>query len=278
MADPYSEVTRREGKGGLSPLAWFFVILGGFFTIGFMGLLGVGFFFAKKASSVLADFRENPVEAFAELAEVVDEEIEVVATDEAEGTVTLRVRDTGDLVSVDLSDLPAMIGQKVEEGIRFNGEADESGGVLTINTSDGETRIELRGDGDGGFLKISTPDEDMHFGAGGDAGALPRWVPVYPDARLEKRLFSAVTDDGRVGGALLRIDDDPERVLRWYQERMPEGGFTASVSRIQLDDGEVQGKMEWSSREGGEDREVSVVVGSDDDEGGFLLLIYREDA
>ncbi|NNF28790.1 MAG: hypothetical protein HKN73_16315 [Gemmatimonadetes bacterium] len=275
--DPYAEVNRRDRKSGLSPVGWFFVVLGGFFTLGFMSLVGLGLFMARQASSVLEDLREDPTGTFVELAEFVDEDVEVVDADEGDGTVTLRVRETGDLVSVDLSQLPSMLGGESNEAVRFNGEADESGGVLTIQTPGGETRIELRGDEAGGFLRISTPDDDMHFGAGGEASSVPDWLPVHPDARVQKGLFSAATDDGRVGAVLYRIDEDPKAVLEWYQDQMPEGGFRVSSSSTTSRDGRVEGKIEWDARAGGDEREVSVAVGSDDEDEGFLLLFYREE-
>lgn len=277
--DPYAEVNRRERKSGLSPVGWFFVVLGGFFTLGFMSLVGLGIFVARQASTVIEDLKEDPAGTFAELAEFVDEDVEVVEADREDGTVTLRVRETGDLVSVDLSELPSMLGGESDQTVRFNGEADEGGGVLTIQTPSGETRIELRGDEAGGFLRISTPDDDIHFGAGGEARSVPGWVPVHPDARVQKRLFSAATDDGRVGAVLYRIDEDPEAVLEWYRDEMPDGGFRISSTSTTSRDGRVEGKIEWETAraEGNDEREVSVAVGSDDDGEGFLLLFYREE-
>lgn len=277
MTDPYTEVSRREGRSGLSGLGWVFVVLGACFTLGLVGLTGLGFFFAKKASSVLADFRERPVEAFVDLAQALGEDVEVVSANEEDGTVLLRVRDTDDLVTVDLSQVPQMLGGEPSPGVRVNGEADESGGILTIVTPEGETRIELRGGDEGGFLRISTPDDDVHLGAGLEAGDLPGWVPVYPGARVHKRLFSATTDEGLVGAVLLRVDDTPRAVLDWYGDTMPDGGFVASGTRVHADDGSFRGKVEWTLREGGDEREVSVAVGTDDDGEGFLFLFYRDE-
>ena len=276
MSDPYREVTKRHAKGGLSPLGWFLVVVFGFAAVGLAGVVGVGFFVAKQASEVIADFKENPVEAFVDLADAAGDDIEVVSRDDEDGTVTLRVRDTGDLVSVDLSEVPKMLGGGQDQTVRFDGEADESGGVLTVRTPDGETRIELRGNEEGGFLHISTPDDEVHLGAGAEASGLPDWVPLVPGSRLYKRLFSAETDEGRVGAVLVRIDDDPETVMSWYQERMPDLGFVVSTSRVRRGDGEFKGKIEWTARGGGEEREVSIALGEDDDGEGFLFLFYRD--
>ena len=60
MSDPYREVTRGQ-RSGLSPLAWFAIVIGGFFMVGLMGLVGIGIFAAKKVSQVVGDFQENPV-------------------------------------------------------------------------------------------------------------------------------------------------------------------------------------------------------------------------
>ncbi|MGI9625273.1 MAG: hypothetical protein ACR2QM_00440 [Longimicrobiales bacterium] len=267
-------------------MGWFLVVTFSFLVLGAVGVAGVGIYVAKTASAYIADFREDPVEAFVDLADAVDEEVEVVSRSDDDKTVTLRIRDTDDVVTVDLSDLPKMLGgnglqsraeEQLADGVEFDGEADETGGVLTVRTSEGETRIELRGDDGGGFLKITTPDDEFHLGAGGEARSLPGWVPVYPGAKVEKRLFSADTEEGRVGAALLSVDGDPEEVLEWYEDTMPGEGFVASTTRMQTDDGEFRGKIEWTNHRGDDEREVSVAVGWDDDEDGFLFLFYRDE-
>ena len=84
------------------------------------------------------------------------------------------------LVTVNISESSIPVQEAADPSVRFDGEADKSGGILRIETEAGKTKVELRGGEDGGFLDISTPDREMRFGAGSGSSALPEWVPVYP--------------------------------------------------------------------------------------------------
>ena len=159
------------------------------------------------------------------------------------------------------------------EGIRFEGEADESGGRLHIRTSDGETRIELRGDDDGGFLRISSPDGDVLLGAGDEAADVPGWVPLYPDARIEKQLFSKQTETGRAGAVALTTEASAGDVVAWYADALEEAGFEKSV--LVMGSGDEHGRLQVTSgREEG--RKLSVVAGRDHDGSGTIVLFYLE--
>lgn len=270
MSDPYSEATRYDRRG-MSPLAKIMLVVAGFAALGMTVLFVVGLLFVRKASETAVDFRENPAEALADMAELFGEDVEVVETDGNAERVVLRFGDEGELVTVDL----AQAMDRIREGVRFEGEASESGGRIRLRTSDGETRIELRGDGDGGFLRIDSPDGELRLSAGDQAGELPNWVPVYPGARVRNQLFAQETESGRSGAVVLSTDAAPRDVIAWYGDRLDDAGYKTSVVVVGADGD--RGRVEVTSGgDGG--RKLSVVAGQDDDGSGMIVLLYGEGA
>ena len=261
MSDPYAEATRHERRGGMSPLARVALVVGSFFAVGLTVLVVAGLLIARKASEIAGDFREDPAETFALMADRFSDDVSVVASDDDAGQVVLRFDDTGEMVTVDLSD----VAQSLSEGIRA--------GVLRIRTSEGDATIEVQGDEDGGFLRVSAAGEEMRFGAGDASAALPRWVPVHPDARVHKRLFSSETDDAVIGGVVLRTDALPRAVIDWYEEELKGSGYSSTVTFAR--DDALRARLEASRYSGGEGRKLSVMVGEDDDGDGFIIIIHR---
>ena len=221
---------------------------------------------------MIGDFREAPAATLAGMAEKLGDDVTVVSTDEDEGKVVLRVGSVGELVTVDLAQSSEPEQEAAEQGVRFEGEADESGGILHVDTESGRTTVELRGGEDGGFLGISTPDREMRFGAGTGSSALPRWVPVYPGARMGKRLFSAEFDESSVGGAELRSDATPQEIFDWYQKAL-EGRVETVTSRSGTG-GLERAKIETAAW-GIENRELVLQVSRHDDGGGRIVIVYR---
>lgn len=277
MSDPYIEVSRQQKGHGFSPLAWFGIFLAGFFVVGIAGTVGMGLYVAKKAQHFVQDFRERPVEVFADLADAFDD-IEVVHRDEASGVVTLRMGDDEELVTVDLADVAQGVKQGFgSERIAFRGSANDQGGVLKIQTDEGETRIELRGGEEGGFLRIETPDDELHFGAGEEAASVPSWIPIHPGASVEKRIFSGSTAEGDFGAFMLRTDSDPSDVMAWYTEAFADAADSGSLStRFSVSGEEHKAEVEWVTSDGDE-RELTVVTGRNDEGESFVLVFHRNE-
>ncbi|MDE2980117.1 MAG: hypothetical protein OXU74_02880 [Gemmatimonadota bacterium] len=253
----------------MSPLAKIMVVVAGCAALGMTALVVVGLLLVRKASDRAVDFRENPAEAFAEMAERFAEDVTVVETDENAERVVVRFGDEGELVTVDL----AQVMDRVREGVRFEGEAGESGGRIRIRTADGETIIELRGDADGGFLRIDSPDGAIRFSGGDEAGELPNWVPVYPGARVRNVLFANESESGRAGAVVLSTDAAAGDVVAWYEDRLDGAGYSTSVVVVEPD----RGRLEVTSRDDGDEgRKLSLVAGRDDDGSGVIFLLYGE--
>jgi hypothetical protein len=256
----------------MSTFAKVLLVGGGFSVVAVIAVAVAGVAFMKRVSVMIGDFKDAPAATLAGMAEKLGDDVSVVSTDEDEGRVVLRVGSAGELVTVDLAQSAEPEQEAAEQGVRFEGEADESGGILHVDTEAGRTSVELRGGEDGGFLDISTPDHELRFGAGTGSSALPRWVPVYPGAVMGKRLFSAEFDEGSVGGAELRSDATPQEIFEWYQEAL-EGRVETVTSRTGSG-GLERAKIETGAW-GVENRRLVLQFSEYDDGGGRIVIVYR---
>jgi len=285
MSDPYREATRHSRSRGMPAFARVALIVGGLFIVLVSVLVMIGLAVAKRIADGIGDFSEQPAATLAGMMDNLDTDVTVVSSNEDEGTVVLRVGSSDELVTLDISD-PDDEGGEPDRGaadpdqeaasksVRFDGEADRSGGILRVDTESGRTTVELRGNEDGGFLDISTPGHEVRFGAGTSSSALPDWVPVYPGARLSKRQFSVELDKGSAGGAVFRSDAAPDRIFDWYNEAL-EGHLTSySFSRMRM------GRVERASIEASawedETQGLSLNISRDDDDGSTIIaIVYR---
>ncbi len=272
MSDPYREATRHSRSGGMSTFAKVILIGGGFFVVAGIAAAVAGVAFVKRVSVMIGDFKEAPAATLAGMAEKLGDDVAVVSTDEDEGKVVLRVGSAGELVTVDLAQSSEPEQEAAEPGVRFEGEADESGGILHVDTEGGRTSVELRGGEDGGFLDISTPNHELRFGAGTGSSALPRWVPMYPGSVMGQRLFSAEFDEGSVGGAELRSDAALQEIFDWYQEAL-EGRVETVTSRT--GSGGLERAMIETGAWGVENRQLVLQFSKHDEGGGRIVVVYR---
>src|SRR5262245_48929391 len=135
-----------------SPLVWVLVIVLGLFVMGCLAFVGVGFFFVHKAKQAGIDselMASNPGLAVAKMIAAVNPEIEVVRTNDAEGTLTVRDRKTGKETTITFD-------QAKSGKITFSAE-DESGKTATIEI-------------------------------GGANSKLPSWIPSYPGATVQAKV------------------------------------------------------------------------------------------
>ncbi|MYH52347.1 MAG: hypothetical protein F4139_05275 [Gemmatimonadetes bacterium] len=288
MSDPYREATRHSRSRGMPTFARVALIVGGLFIVLVSVLVMIGLAVAKRIADGIGDFSEQPAATLASMMDNLGTDVTVVSSNEDEGTVVLRVGSSDELVTVDISE-PSEPDRQAGEpdreaadpdqeaasgSVRFDGEADRSGGILRVDTESGRTTVELRGTEDGGFLDISTPGHEVRFGAGTSSSALPDWVPVYPGARLSKRQFSVELDKGSAGGAVFRSDAAPDRIFDWYNEAL-EGHLTSySFSRVRM------GKVERASMEASawedETQGLSLNISWDEDDGNTVIaIVYR---
>jgi hypothetical protein len=180
-----------------SPVVWVLVIVLGLFVLGGAGMVGTGLFIVHKARQAGIDpemMRRNPGLAVSKLIAAANPNVDVVSTDDGAGTITVRDKRTGKVVTMSFD--------QVRSG-KFS---------FSALGDDGKTaRVEI--------------------GAG--AGRLPSWVPAYPGAQT-KGTFSVQGDDGNgtgEGGSFaFSTTDSAARVKAFYEDKCKEAGMKVNVT------------------------------------------------
>ncbi|MCM2269955.1 MAG: hypothetical protein NDJ75_07625 [Thermoanaerobaculia bacterium] len=183
------------------------------------GCFVVTAFFVKKgvdaAKGFVADVENDPDAAAVkalELAMRMNPDVEVVSSDPQAGTLTLREKRTGKVVTFSADDL---------QSGKFSFEAD--GERVEIDADEGQ-------DGQPGGLRIASDERTMVFGA--DAEAVPAWVPRYPGARADS--FSTLEAPSELSGTFTIHTADPAaQVLAFYQEALEQAGFEVEKTTLQ---------------------------------------------
>lgn len=227
---------------------------------GVLLLLGIGScfvvsgYFLKKGVGKLSDFAKemesNPDAAAVKAAELVlrlNPEVDVLSSDPAAGTITVREKKTGKEITFDLEDIKA--------------------GKFSI-TADGEkTNVDIDASGEnGGQMKVVTDQGTAVFGAGGQA---PDWIPSYPGGRTEG-LANIEANGEKSGTFTLRTADTPDTVTAFYEARLKEAGFEVQKASMSFN-GAPSGTLNATAGK----RQLSITAAAQDGET-QALVAYNE--
>lgn len=204
-------------KKGLHPLAWVAIGCGALLVIGLVVVVAGGLFVAKKVGDVAEDFEKNPTKAAAELVVKLNPELDLVESDEAAGTMTVRNNKTGEQATLNFDDIAeGRFSFQNDDGetVSFDASAMQEGEGLEITSSDGS--------------KVS-------FG-GGSNSELPDWVHLYPAASKPQAAYTSSTAEGETGMFSSTSDDDVETVAAHYEEKLKEQGYEVQNNRISSGD------------------------------------------
>jgi hypothetical protein len=192
-------------KKGLSPLAWIGIGCGVLAVLAMIvigGLLAAGGWFIKKQAD---KFEKNPSLAAAELIVRANPELEVVSTDQGAGTITIRNKKTGEVVTFDAKD--------AENG-HFKFKTKD--GTATLDASGKDATIKVTDDKG----QVSTI-----MGGGGTPQNLPSWLPVYPGATVQGVFDAKSAEGGRTLSFTVATTDAADKVLDFYKSRFEEAGL-----------------------------------------------------
>jgi hypothetical protein len=172
------------GPKKTSPVVWILLIVGGLFLLGILGAVGTGMFFLHKARQAGLDpelLRSNPGLAISKLAAASNPDIQVLDTNDRDGTITVRDRKTGKVSKLTFD--------QVKNG-QFNLRVEENGKEASLN-----------------------------FGTNAPT-KLPSWVPAYSGADV-KVGFSATNTgaNGEAGNLTFTTSDSPEHVRAFYENK-----------------------------------------------------------
>jgi hypothetical protein len=170
---------------------------------------GMTMYLAHKAKQFAHGMEKNPALAVAKMMAAVNPDVEVVSTDEDKGTITVRDKKTGKLLTMNLQD-----AQK---------------GKFVFEQDGQKLEMQAHGEGDKGSLELKSGDGSMKFGTD---GKMPDWLPAYPGS-TPKGVFSMQNGKGSGGSFGLTTNDSIEQVMRFYEDALKKAGLTVKTQTMQ---------------------------------------------
>lgn len=240
-------------RKGLHPLAWVAIGCGAILLVLGIGFVATTWWAANKIKTFAERAQNDPEYALrkaAEWAVKMNPEVDLVSTDDAAGTMTVRDKKSGQESTLSFKEI--------------------SEGKFSITGADGEkVGIDVTGGSDGGTMKIETEKGTATFGAGSDATKAPDWLPLYPGAAFEGQ-GSMELAGARHGTFTLRSDAAAADLVAFYKEKM--AGLGLQVQTLSMDS---EGSQTTMLNGTSEKRTLSVTVGS---EGGRAVaqVVYSE--
>jgi hypothetical protein len=190
-----------------SPLIWILIIVLGIFVLGFVGVVGTGFFIARKIS-------RNPAAAAARLAALANKNVDVVSEDDDAGTITLRDRRTGKTVTMTFDQAKGgrfSLSAEGDDGKTATMEFGASSGTLpswvpAYPGSSPQFNITARGDtndgaGEGGNFTFTTSDPSS------------RVLSFYQDKARDMGMKVNLTSTTADAGMVIASDEASHRSL-----------------------------------------------------------------
>jgi hypothetical protein len=235
-------------KKGLSVLAWIGIGCLGILVIGGVVTSVVVYYVANKVQEFAKEVEEDPVAAMATAFAAGNPDIELVATDKENRTVTFREISTG-------------------KELTFNYDDVENGRISF--SSGGETaELQVTGDEGSGGLTVKTSEGTATFSAGSDGSDIPDWIPVFPET-LPTNNFAAEADGQVTGTFTFTTGADVDSLLSYYDTEGTAVGLETK-SRTATPDGAI-----WVASSP-DDRRSLTVMASKADAGMEVVVSFTE--
>lgn len=234
-----------------SPLVWVLVGCGVIVLLVVLVLAVGGFIIGKKVKDFAKEAERNPAVAAAELVARANPDIEVVDKDYDRGTITIRNKKTGEVLTMDAED--------VKNGrLRFRNDKGE------------EITFEGKGEGAGGQVKLTGKEGELTFGAGVEA-TLPSWLAEYPGGESQGAYSGS---DGSIvtGGYTFQTDDSVQEVMDFYKDRLEGEGFQVTTTTFQQDGRIAGGSL---SGKGSNNREAHLGFMRNDDGRTVVTVTFK---
>jgi hypothetical protein len=218
-----------------SPLVWILVAIVGFFVLCGVFVVGLGLFAVHKAKQAGFDpalMSRNPGLAVSKMIMAANPDAEVMNSDDGAGTITVRDRKTGKVVT--------MTFDQAKNG-KFS---------FSAQGEDGKTAT-------------------MEFGGG--AAKLPSWVPDYPGSSANGTFAVKGGDSGATdaGSFSFTTSDATTKVMGFYKDKAKDLGLKVNLDTttndggmfIAVDDGEKRSLTVIVGGNGSGQTTVSVTYG-----------------
>jgi hypothetical protein len=239
----------QPAKKGMGPLGWILIGCGVIAVLGVLvvgGMVAAGGWFFKKQ---VDKFEKNPTLTAAEWAVRANPDLEIVSKDEKEGTITVKNKKTGEVVT--------MGADEAKEG-RWTFKSDQ--GTATVDASGKEG------------IKVTTgKGEVATFGAGAPQN-LPSWLPVYPGGTVQGTI-DTTNAEGRSATFTVNTKDPATKVLDYYEAELKAAGFKTDKTTFSTNDQTAGGTVTATTED--QKRQVNIMV-STSEEGTGAIVSFQE--
>ena len=207
-----------EQKKGLSGWAvagigCLVILVLGFVGAGFAAkwLWGKGKEAMEKAGVSMEDFQSSPEKAAAKIFVAANPDIELVSEDAGGGTMTVKVKSSGETLTVSYADLAK--------------------GKLVMTSSSGE-QVTIDGTNQDGQGKIvmKSGDSTTVIGTESDLVPTPAWVPVFPKSRPMSGGVRSENSEGVKGTTLAEADATVTEVKDFYESELKAKGYEVQTT------------------------------------------------
>jgi hypothetical protein len=240
MSSPMNSGLPPQPAKKTSPLVW---ILGGIAVLMFGGMLTcglVGFLAVRAVKNAGFDpdlMKRNPGLAMAKMAAAVNPNMETVSTNERTGTITMRDKSSGKIVT-------------------FKFDTDKKS-LVVVGDNGEEVTFRASGTGKDGAVTVQSSEGTLKFGAAaGNTG--PAWVPVYPGSSPQGTMATQ-SKDGSSNTFTFKTGDSAGKVISYYQDQLKSAGFDVKLVANAEQGGMVQ------AEDAAKKRTVIVTVGTSDE-------------
>jgi hypothetical protein len=217
-------------KKGTSIWVWLAIGCVGLIVVCGIAFAGFGWWAAHKVKSIAQDYKDHPETAWIKTMAMVNPDVEVVSTDDANGKVTLKNKKTGEVVTLDMKD--------VKEG-KISFTSDKGTSSINMDQQSGQMKVET----------TNANGQAQHTTATFGGGAkVPDWVPAYPGA-TSQGVYSA-EDDKQMGGTFgLDTGDSVDQVFANLKGQLESAGYKVTETRYNGPQG-MGGLLAGESKDG----------------------------
>ena len=166
-----------------------------------------------KAGVSMQDFQAHPERAAAKIFLSVNPDLEMVSEDKDAGTITVKIKSSGEVITVTYKDLAeGKIVFRDGKGQEFKVTGTGKDGGITMEGADGKTVI------------------------GTDVSPPPAWVPLHPSMTLMQGGMRSETADGVKGTSIAESTESLATLKTFYEDALKKSGFNSNASVSSGDD------------------------------------------
>lgn len=221
--------------------------------LGVIVIGGMAWFGVRKASQFAENIVNNPGAA-AELIVKMHPELDHVSTDADAGTITVKNKSDGEVMTVNFSD--------VEQG------------KFSVQGADGDDMFSIDSDSNNGLTINSGDQGEIKIGGAADLSDVPAWVPVYPNITKSTTAMNRKSPDGKASGMIaFEVTDDVNTISAHYEKLLKDQGFEVDLRTMNANGNVSQAII--TAKHPGNSQALNVLVGEADGKRS-LIINYEE--